>query len=74
MNLAFLGCVASAICYLTWNTALNILGALKASVYLYAVPVIGVFVATISLGETVTLSMIVGGFLVLFGLFISQRA
>ena len=74
LNLAFLGCVASAICYLTWNTALNILGALKASVYLYAVPVIGVFVATISLGETVTLSMIVGGFLVLFGLFISQRA
>lgn len=73
-NLAFLGLIASAVCYLTWNATLNLLGVLKASVYIYAVPVIGVFIAVISLGEAVSVSMVCGGFLVLFGLFISQRA
>ncbi|MCM3033967.1 DMT family transporter [Niallia sp. MER 6] len=33
-NILFLGIGASAVCFVTWNTAVNILGAIKTSVYI----------------------------------------
>lgn len=41
-NLLFLGLGASALCFVTWNLAVGILGAVKTSVYIYIVPVITV--------------------------------
>ena len=73
LNLLFLGVVASGLCYLTWNMSLKFLGSLKASVYIYAVPVVGVSAACILLGESISLYIIIGGILTLFGIFLSQK-
>lgn len=72
-NLLFLGLVASGLCYLSWNASLKLLGSLKASAYIYSVPVIGVIAACVSLGEVLSVYIIIGGLLTLFGLFLSQR-
>ena len=42
-NLLFLGLGASALCFVTWNFSVKILGAIKTSVYIYLVPVIDVY-------------------------------
>lgn len=72
-NLFFLGLVASGLCYLSWNASLKLLGSLKASAYIYSVPVIGVIAACVSLGEVLSVYIIIGGILTLLGLFLSQR-
>ena len=46
-NLLFLGLGASALCFATWNFTIRILGAIKTSVYIYAVPVVSVITATL---------------------------
>ncbi len=46
-NIIFLGFGASAICFVTWNYALKILGAVKTSVYIYMVPVITVITSVL---------------------------
>lgn len=71
-NILFLGLGASALCFLTWNKAVNILGAVRTSVYIYLVPVITFIVSVIVLHEKVTLSIIIGIGLVILGLFISE--
>lgn len=70
---AFLGFLASALCYVSWNGALKYLGLIKASAYIYSVPVIGVIVAVLSLGESLNIFIVIGGFLVMKGLFLSQK-
>lgn len=72
-NILFLGLGASALCFVTWNTALKILGAVKTSVYIYAVPVITVMTSVIVLHEEITGVAIFGIVLTLAGLFISQN-
>lgn len=50
-NIVFLGLGASALCFVTWNLAVRELGAVKASVYIYMVPVITVITSAIVLQE-----------------------
>ncbi len=71
-NIVFLGLLASAICFATWNFALKTLGAVKTSVYIYMVPVITVITSVIILREKITLMAVVGMFFTLLGLFISE--
>lgn len=71
-NLLFLGFVASALCYVTYNACIHLLGTIKASAYIYSIPLFGVIVATLTLGETITFATIIGGIAVLLGLFLSQ--
>ncbi len=72
LNIAFLGFGASAICFVTWNWALKVLGAVRTSAYIYAVPVINIVAAVIVLGERVTSFMAAGTVLALAGLVISE--
>lgn len=72
-NLLFLGLGASAACYATWNKAVAILGAVKTSAYIYAIPVIAVLTAFLVLGEPITLTSALGTVLALSGLFIAER-
>lgn len=53
-HLLFLGLGASALCFLTWNKAVGILGAVKTSVYIYIVPVITVAASALVLNEKIT--------------------
>ena len=71
-NIIFLGFGASAICFVTWNYALKILGAVKTSVYIYMVPVITVITSVLILHETITGTAVLGILLTLAGLFISE--
>ena len=71
-NLIFLGLGASALCFVTWNYAVKLLGAVKTSVYIYMVPVITIVASAIVLREQITLAMGVGTALALMGLILSQ--
>ncbi|MNW32549.1 putative inner membrane transporter yiJE [compost metagenome] len=72
-NILFLGLGASALCFVTWNSAVKILGAVKTSVYIYMVPVITVVTSVIVLYERITGVAVFGIVLTLTGLFISER-
>lgn len=72
LNLLFLGLGASALCFVTWNSAVKQLGAVKTSVYIYMVPVITVATSVIVLDEPVTGMAVLGIILTLAGLFISE--
>jgi drug/metabolite transporter (DMT)-like permease len=72
-NILFLGFGASALCFVTWNFAVKILGAVKTSVYIYLVPVITVATSVIVLHERVTWISALGMVLTLAGLFLSEK-
>lgn len=72
-NILFLGFGASALCFVTWNIAVKLLGAVHTSVYIYLVPVITVFTSIIVLHEKITFIAFLGIALTLLGLFLSER-
>lgn len=71
-NILFLGLGASALCFVTWNTAVGILGAVKTSVYIYLVPVVTVTASVLLLGEPLTPALVIGALLTLAGLWLSE--
>lgn len=72
-NILFLGIGACAVCFVTWNYALRILGPIKTSVYIYGVPVITLFASALVLHERMTFVTIAGAILTLLGLCISEN-
>ncbi|MCB2360128.1 DMT family transporter [Clostridium estertheticum] len=72
LNILYLGFGASALCFVTWNFSVKVLGAMKTSVYIYIVPVIAVVSSAILLHENITGIAILGIILTLAGLFISE--
>ena len=73
LNLLFLGLGASALCFVTWNSAVKLLGAVKTSVYIYLVPVITVAASFLILHEPLTWATCAGTILTLGGLLLSQK-
>ena len=73
LNLLFLGLGASALCLVTWNYAVKVLGAVKTSVYIYLIPVITVALSVAVLNEPLTLMLVAGTALTLAGLVLSER-
>ena len=73
LNLLFLGVVASALCFLTWNYAVHILGPVKTSAYIYVVPVITIIASALLLHEPITLVASIGVALILAGMALTER-
>ena len=73
LNLLFLGLGASALCFVTWNTGVKILGPVKTSVYIYMVPVITTLTSALILKEPVTIPAALGIIMTLAGLFLSEQ-
>lgn len=73
LNLLFLGLGASALCFVTWNTAVKHLGSVKTSVYIYMVPVITAVTSALILHEKITKTAVCGIVLTLTGLFLSEK-
>jgi len=73
LNILFLGFGASALCFVTWNTAVKTLGAVRTSVYIYMVPVITIVTSMVVLQEKITGIAFVGIVLTLLGLLLSER-
>ncbi|NMC12767.1 MAG: DMT family transporter [Chloroflexi bacterium] len=73
VNMLFLAVGASALCYITWNFALNALGVVKSSVYIYLIPIISIALSAMVLHEKITWMAILGVILILAGLYYSER-
>jgi drug/metabolite transporter (DMT)-like permease len=72
-NILYLGLGASALCFVTWNFAVKVLGAVKTSLYIYMVPVITVVTSALILQEKITVLAGVGTMMTLAGLVLSER-
>lgn len=72
LNLFYLGLCASALCFVTWNFSVKVLGPVKTSVYIYLVPVITVVTSAIVLKEKITFFAFIGMALILIGLMLSE--
>ncbi|MBE6051581.1 MAG: DMT family transporter [Clostridium sp.] len=72
-NLAFLSVIASSLCFVIWNKCMRILGPVTANNYIYMVPLITATTSVIVLDEPLTKVVIIGGVLILVGLYISQN-
>jgi drug/metabolite transporter (DMT)-like permease len=64
---------ASALCFVTWNYAVHLLGPVKTSVYIYLVPLITIAASALVLHETITLVAGIGMALILVGMALSER-
>lgn len=71
-NILFLGLGASALCFVTWNLAVKLIGAVKTSAYIYVQPVITVIASSIILHENITPLAVTGIVLILTGLVVSE--
>ncbi len=71
-NILFLGLGASALCFVTWNHAVSILGAVSTSIYIYMVPVITVVASVMILQEQLTMLSLAGIVLTMLGLVVSE--
>ncbi len=74
LNFLYLGLGASALCFVTWNTAVKHLGAVKTSVYIYVSPAVTILAAGLILHDPILPMSILGAGLTLIGLLISQRS
>lgn len=72
LDLIYLGIGASALCFVTWNYAVKVLGAVRTSVYIYMVPVITVVTSAVVLKEKITAMAAIGTGLTLIGLLLSE--
>ena len=73
VNLLFLGVAASALCFAAWNTACDKLGAVRATVGIYLIPVVTIVFAYFVLGERITALSTAGVLLTICGLVLSNK-
>ena len=72
-NLLFLGCLASMICFLTWNWCISKLGAVKATNWVYFNPITTMIFASWVLGEKITPYFLMGAACILLGMYVADR-
>ena len=71
-GLLYLGLICSALCYLMWNEAIAEIGAMKANLYVYAVPVVTMIASAIFLDEAITWGGAIGVVLVVGGMLLGS--
>jgi drug/metabolite transporter (DMT)-like permease len=71
-HIMFLGFGASALCFVTWNFAVKVLGPIKTSIYIYLVPAITAMASVWILHEQITWTAAIGISLTITGLFLSE--
>ena len=71
-GLFYLGLICSAVCYMMWNEAIAEIGAMKANLYVYAVPVVTMIASAIFLDEVITWGGAIGVVLVIGGMLLSS--
>ena len=71
-NLLFLGGIASALCFVLWTNANKHLGVVKTSLYIYFIPFIAVLLGVVLLGETITITTMLGGILIALAVFLAN--
>lgn len=74
LSLLFLGVVASGLAYLLYNASLQHLDASAVGVYTNLIPIVGVLTGVIVLGEPLSTRAIIGGLVVMLGVWITSRS
>ena len=69
----YLGAIASGAAYVLYNDALRHMDASQAGAYSNLIPIVGVITGVVALGETPTLQAILGGVVVMIGVWIAGR-
>lgn len=73
MAVTFLGVFCSGLAYIAWYDALQALSTAQTGVFLYIEPLVAVAVAFFILGEAVTAASILGGAVIIFGVWLVNR-
>ncbi|MCK4978696.1 MAG: DMT family transporter, partial [Anaerolineales bacterium] len=73
LGIVFLGVACSGLAYIFWYDALAVLPAAQAGAFLYIEPLVAVVVAAILLGEAITFASIIGGAIILLGVWLVNR-
>jgi drug/metabolite transporter (DMT)-like permease len=71
---AFLGVACSGLAYIAWYDALQRMPASEAGALLYLEPLVAMTVAAALLGERVTVTTVIGGAVILFGVWLVNRS
>ena len=72
-GLGFLGVFCSGLAYIAWYDALQIVPASQVGAFLYIEPLVAVIVAWFILGEPLLISSLIGGMIILIGIWLVQR-
>lgn len=73
-ELLYLGVVASGMAYLLYNASLRHLDASEVGVYTNLIPIVGVLTGVIVLGEPLSTRAVIGGLVVMLGVWITSRS
>ncbi len=73
LSIGFLGIFCSGLAYIAWYDALQALSTAQTGVFLYIEPLVAVVVAAIILDEPITWSSLLGGGIILFGVWLVNR-
>jgi drug/metabolite transporter (DMT)-like permease len=74
LAIAFLGILCSGVAYIFWYDALKVLPAAEVGTYLYIEPVVTVVVSFFLLTEKITLAGVLGGVVILLGVWLVNRS
>lgn len=72
-NLLFLGVLASMLCYVLWNSALEKLGPVRTSFFIYLQPLVTIIASMIVLSEPLTIYEALGSILIISGVVLAER-
>lgn len=73
MGILFLGIFCSGLAYIAWYDALKALSTAQTGVFLYIEPLVAVMVAFLILGEAITLASLLGGGIIILGVWLVNR-
>jgi drug/metabolite transporter (DMT)-like permease len=73
LAVGFLGIGCTALAYIFWYDGLKAITASQAGVFLYIEPLISLVAAALILGETITIPALLGGSLILFGVWMVNQ-
>lgn len=73
MAVGFLGIFCSGLAYIAWYDALQALSTAQTGVFLYIEPLVAIVVAFFILGEPITPASLIGGAVILFGVWLVNR-
>lgn len=74
MGVGFLGIFCSGLAYIWWYDALQTLTTAETGVFLYIEPLVAMIVAFVILDESITLASVLGGSIILFGVWLVNKS